>query len=377
MFGTMSIREVLDDDLASLVLADDQLLDRGNDEIEVPHDPRFNMSQRMEIFRERAALAYLDVLRALCQNRCRTRRALRHTIADWDNLQLDAEELDVELRQFTGEKPIVDPSYSRTPVYSFPLSSWAYYHKLRQMEWIVQIGFELEVYQPDELAGMYWYLTHLTQTRVRHLERIRTFVGKRLAAAKRNNPASTFKESEFGRSLSFINFSMLEATANQGFADALNCLYVALGRLSIFSSPSHPYSDDKTRYELRMKPFLQIGLPELIPYDRFNLSVTQPSETTADLLKIATEAAARARKDFELMSKLNAKTAHCLGSEESWKNNVKDCLKACISASITISMVKKAVDAAGAQGEVKLKGVIPEAGKGYHDFWVVPKISPV
>lgn len=26
------------------------------------------------------------------------------------------------------------------------------------MEWIVQMGFELEIYQLDELAGMYWYV---------------------------------------------------------------------------------------------------------------------------------------------------------------------------------------------------------------------------
>lgn len=25
------------------------------------------------------------------------------------------------------------------------------------MEWIVQMGFELEIYQIDELSGMYWY----------------------------------------------------------------------------------------------------------------------------------------------------------------------------------------------------------------------------
>lgn len=26
------------------------------------------------------------------------------------------------------------------------------------MEWIVQMGFELDLYQVDELAGMYWYI---------------------------------------------------------------------------------------------------------------------------------------------------------------------------------------------------------------------------
>ena len=43
-------------------------------------------------------------------------------------------------------------------LWAFPFSSWAYYHKLQQMEWIVQMGFELDVYQIDELGGMYWYV---------------------------------------------------------------------------------------------------------------------------------------------------------------------------------------------------------------------------
>ena len=31
------------------------------------------------------------------------------------------------------------------------------------MEWIVQLGFELGIYQAEELAGMYWYAV-LTNT---------------------------------------------------------------------------------------------------------------------------------------------------------------------------------------------------------------------
>lgn len=152
VLGTMSIRQVLDEDLSCTVLPGNLLLDRNNDEIEVPTDPRFNMANRMEMFRSRAAGSYLDVLRTICQNRCRIRRTLCHTIADWDNLQLDAEELDQELRTFTKEEPIIDTSISTDPIYSFPLSSWAYFYKLHQMEWIVQMGFELEAYQPVSTA---------------------------------------------------------------------------------------------------------------------------------------------------------------------------------------------------------------------------------
>jgi len=67
-----------------------------------------------------------------------------------------AETLDIELRELVEEKPIVDPKTHGDKIWSFPLSSWAYYHKLQQMEWIVLMGFELQIYRVDELGGMYW-----------------------------------------------------------------------------------------------------------------------------------------------------------------------------------------------------------------------------
>lgn len=371
----MSIRQVLDEDLASTVLPGNQLLDRDNDEIEVPNDPRFNMATKMEIFRSRAAGSYLDILRTICQNRCRIRRTLTHTIADWDNLQLDAEELDVELRVFTKEQPILNDNISNEPIYAFPLSSWAYFYKLRQMEWIVQLGFELETYQPDELARMYWYLKYLSQTRSRHLERMRGFIVRGQRIAIRTPNIRVEKLQEYANAAAFVNFSTLEAAGVYGFADALSCLFTALARLFLLQSSPRPYSDDAMRYEVRMKPFLSIGLPELIPFDELTELVTQPKKPLSTILKFAAESAAGAKKAFEVMSKLSPEEAFCRGSHDSWVKNVKDCLKAAIFTNITISTVKKAVEAAGKDEVVKLKVEIPEGGKGYHDFWVVPKVT--
>ncbi|KAK0113641.1 hypothetical protein ONS95_013887 [Cadophora gregata] len=380
ILGAFSIRHVLDDDLASTVLPSDQLLDRLNDEIEVPHDPRHHMAARMEIFRSRAAGSYLDIMRTICQNRCRIRRTFCHTIVDWDNLQMDAEELDVELREFTKEQPIVDPEISSEPIYSFPLSSWSYFYKLRLMEWLVQLGFELETYQPDELAGMYWYVQYLTKTRSRHLERIRGFVVRSLRASLQNSQTAAAKHPEFMNSLSFINFSSTEAAATYGFSDALSCLFTVLSRLSLIRTPPRPYSDDNMRYEVRMKPFHGIGLPEVPPFDEFTRYVTQPETSTLELLKFASESALGAKKGFEVLSKLTAKESFSQGSHDAWISKIKACLKACIFTSITIATVKKAVEAAGEDGEggkVKLKVEIPNSGKGYHDWWVVPKVIPV
>jgi hypothetical protein len=301
---------------------------------------------------------------------------LCHTIADWDNLQLDAEELDQELREFTKEEPIIDPDISNDLIYSFPLSSWAYFYKLRQMEWIVQLGFELETYQPDELAGMYWYLQYLAKTRSRHLERIRGFIVRGFTSSRRNAGTAGQKHSEYANALSFVNFSTMEAAATYGFADALSCLYTVLSRLSFISAPPRPYSDDNMRYEVRMKPFSAIGLPELIQFNELTRLITQPDESTIDIINFAAESVIAAKKGFEVLSKLSAQDAYCQGSHDSWLKNIKDCLKSCIFTSITISAVKKLVEAAGKDDQVKGMVEIPSAGKGYHDWWIVPKILP-
>ena len=102
-----------------------------------------------------------------------------------------------------------------------------------------------------------------------------------------------------------------------------------------------------------MKPFLLIGLPELIPSHDLTRLVTQPEEATLDLLNYAAESAMAAKKGFEVLSKLSAKDAFCQGSHESWLKNVKDCLKATIFTGITIATVKKAVE--GMEKDEKLK----------------------
>ena len=112
VLGKMSVRQILDDDFSSTVLPASELLDRANDEIEVITDPRHQMAAQMELFRQRAAQSYFDILRTLCQNRCRIRRTLCHSIREWDNLQYDAEELDQRLREFTMEQPVIDLSIS-------------------------------------------------------------------------------------------------------------------------------------------------------------------------------------------------------------------------------------------------------------------------
>ncbi|KAF3355443.1 hypothetical protein VdG1_04128 [Verticillium dahliae VDG1] len=227
VLGHMSIRMLLDNDLAIVALPCSTLLDRANDDVEAPQDPRFIVAETMEAFRQKAAQPYLDILRTFCQNRCRVRRTLCHVVRDWENLQFEAEDVDQILQHQTGAQPIVyraaDGGVS-VETFALSLSSWAHLYKLRQMEWIVQLGFELEVYQTDELAGMYWYLQHLARQRLQHVERIKTFTVRSLTQQRAGGPRglTPATEAQFATSLNFIRLSLLDAAITAEMADAMS-----------------------------------------------------------------------------------------------------------------------------------------------------------
>ncbi|KAK2772115.1 hypothetical protein FQN53_004767 [Emmonsiellopsis sp. PD_33] len=407
ILGSVSVKEFFFDELAELVLPSSRLLDPKNEEVELPSDSRFQIAKHMDNFVKRAAQPFVDTYRTACLNRSRVRRTLCHTVVDWDALQAEAEDFDVHLRTLTLEPSII--LHGNEPTYGYPLSSWAYHQKLRQLRLILQLGFELSIYSPEELPGMYWYLSHLCSTHLAHLDRIRSCV---LAARKRTTTQSKTPDPEcnqaYTRTLSLLDRLTTELIAIDAFAIALHALYVLFARYNLLpsSSPASPqrYSSDPLRYELRMKPFLPISLPELIPFETFEHEATLAGDNDALVLDRALRAIAEAKKGMEKCLAAGAflETAgkgkgkgkgDADGSagkspiEEDWARDVKDSLRACIGASIAIGVVKKAIPSAVAERKWDQEGrpglnlaveIPPVGGKGrWHDWWAVPKVTEV
>lgn len=377
----MSIRQILDDDFSIITLPASDLLDRANDEIEAPQDPRFEMANQMEAFRQRAAQPFLDILRTFCQNRCRVRRTLCHIIREWENLQFDAEEIDQILQVRAKEQPVPLPGAGGAAVssYALPLSSWTYFYKLRQMEWIVQFGFELEVYQPDELAGMYWYLNYLAKCRVQHTERMRSFLvhrAEQLKSQPRDRDPTADKQLQ--RALSHSRLSMLDAAVTWELSDALSCLYTIIHRFKLLKLPPRPYSSDELRYELRMKPFVSIGLPDLPSFEDFTQGTTQPDTPSDEILAYGERALAGAKRGFEALSKFSPEESFSVSSHDRWVASMKNGLKSCIAAGIAFSALQKGLrEAGGDEKSIKLQAEVPTPAKSYHEWWLVPRISPI
>ncbi|KAJ5861262.1 uncharacterized protein N7529_008572 [Penicillium soppii] len=390
ILGAVPVKQFLYDELAELVLPANILLEANTDEVEMPSDPRFQIAQKMEGFLKRFSQPFVDTVRCACLNRCRIRRTLCHTIVDWDNLQMEAEELDLELRTLSAEPPL--QFQGGEPTWSFPLSSWAYHQKLVQFRLILQMGFELSIYSPEELPGMYWYLSHICSTHLGHIDRIRTFT---VAARKRDLIStdtragnSSQKAAAFHRSFHTLERLTTHIIAVDAFAIALHALYVVLARhnvLPIASSSPQAYSSDRLRYEIRMKPFIPITLPELVPYEEYQREAALEGDSDTTILERASKAITEARKAWEanlangafIDDPSDSTSTSPLAIEGDWKRDAKDTMRACIGTSVAIEVVKKALAASTESKPLNLEVIVPDVGSKarWHDYWVVPQVS--
>ncbi|KAI0428182.1 Mak10 subunit, NatC N-terminal acetyltransferase-domain-containing protein [Xylaria sp. FL1042] len=409
VLGHFSVRQLLDHDLCVSVLPCGPHFDRSFDDVEVTSDPRHKVASAMEVFRHRVADPYFDLLRLLNQNRCRVRRTLCHHIQIWEPLETDIADIEDHMqspiREVTrGTYPEEEPSF-------FPLSTWAYLFKLRQMEWIVQLGFELRIYQPDELASMYYYLKRLTSRRGKKIDEVKKVTAIREERAHqylkipKKDPLPPAVAEEFERSKQYQHTALLDAACTWELSAGLHLLYLALLRLGLVKPPPRPYGTDALRYELRMRPFADIEDPPLPSYEEFKEQVELSDTSTTDVLRLAGTSIGAARKGFEACVRLDEKAAFAINANAytRWVGNAKNCLRATIAAGVAVSMLSRAYEKmlreedgrregttdVGIEIDIGkrekseiakllgLKVTIPEAGDGYHDWWIVPKLARV
>jgi N-alpha-acetyltransferase 35, NatC auxiliary subunit len=402
ILGKSTPKEFLFCSLAALVLPNSPILDRENDLVEAPTNPRFQMAQLLAEFDGKVGHQFLNVFRNSCLNRCRTRRTLCHLVLDWDTLQADAEDLDGTLRTYTEEKPALYASDQ--PTFSYPLSSWIYHHKLNHLRHIIQMGFELTVYAPDEIAGMYWYLSYICGTHLSHLDRISFFLQRDMQnqdsfpqdSAKASKSALE-RQAAFQGTLEKLFRAYTHLKATDALARALHALHTLLLRHRAIGKPPRPYSSEKLRYELRMRPFLTLNIPEPVTFEAFEgessfagLSDDEVLEEALVRVKDAKrlwEEVLKARWSAELagtremnQSSKSAKVEANKGSttiEDEWSKAVKNVIRACIATSISTAAMKEQLDKEGELKGIKTTIPIPGEKDCWHDWWIVPVISGV
>ncbi|KAF2397061.1 Mak10-domain-containing protein [Trichodelitschia bisporula] len=363
-------------DLSETLLPDDPVLDPVNWTVEAPvaagrpGDRRYETARVINDFTGHVVRmngGYIDYFRALCSNRCRLRRNLRHVANALDDLQRnEAPRLDAALAELT---PLTPPS---------PLTSWTYLLKLKTMQWIVQLGFELDIYLPDEMAGMYWFLAKLARERTVALN---AALLKVQARGETRDPgfARAQKRGERTRAVALLESLGAEGHATVYLASALSELYTVLsyhGAITQTATPD-PYTTPHLRFTLRMKPLLSIAsgpaLPSFAdfeeathPYGPFASPTAEWEQGKDNMLTRIGLALSSARAAITRMKEAGPQARGCEKSPEAWKGDVQALTASCLAVSVACARL-------GHGGEVKVE--IPGMGRRYHEWWVVPKVG--
>lgn len=423
----------------------------------------------------------------LSQNRCRVRRTLSQSISILDQLQAEAEIIDAEIHGLvTDVLATVGPSAvvtAKTPssdtlrfatscedLQYFPLAAWTYFQKLQVAEWTVLLGFETEVYLPDEMASMYAFLAFLAETREEHLGHMDFFAQRRVQRLSRVGDRGAMKEALESRK--FIAVEVARARVVRGLGEALTgvcvaflcllcfhphilfffpayCLYLhfpfwrpaqskrlrnpkltsqqlyallttlyllptSTPQTTTFPSPSetHTYSTPPLRYEVRLKPFLQIGTP-ILPSstDLQNLStfpspIFPTSTRLSSIFSTIDSSLKNAKNELNgVLKTAEPRTGKFVGCEGAWKAEVRGGLGSVVGLGVAVAGLREccrgvgvervgdvcvAGDGESADGEKaakardlleqvrqKIRVVIPEPEKRWAGGWAVPKIVEI
>jgi hypothetical protein len=375
-------------DVKTLVFPSSPVLDPSNWAYSPPRDPMLPKPPRLQFvmlideFVDRCSQPYMDLWVTLGQNRCRLRRMFSHVVSAWDMLQGDASAVDTDMQQAAEELGLADQ------VLEFSLSTWAYAKKLWMIEKIILLGFEQDIYLPDEFAGMYLFLSLIATRRKELLKRVEAhyitrssqlFKSRNLREAQEVDNASPYLESQLAEAEGIASLSL-----------ALARLYIVLLYLGALPIPKRPFSSETLRYELRMKPFLSLQPPEVPPFEDFK-EHTQPygeygtpnAMFTAELHDAHSElwtgidhCIKGAKESFAELKKLGARAAKAEGVETAWAKDVQSVLASCIALGVAVAGVKDAAMKKGERNELGVKIEVPEsgAGKRYAEGWVIVKV---
>lgn len=376
------------EDVRSFVFHESPVLDPANWALSPPRNPLMPKSPRLQFallideFVDRVGQPYLDFWVALGQNRCRLRRMLTHVITAWNLLQQDAAFVDADLMTAAQQLNISNELMLN------PLSTWAYAKKLWMVEKIIILGFEQDVYLPDEYPGMYHFLSAVSDKRRALLDSCEEHgVERREQSVQFTRWADV---QEIDQKMPFIGSEKQQVLGTSAFAKALSSLYIVASYLHLLPCPNRPFSTENLRYELRMKPFLALQPPEVPPFAEFQ-DVLQPygpyskpsaafyedvkngeSKLWTDIdasLKVAKDAFAQVKKHGAVNSKAG-------GVEKAWSTEIQGMLSSCVSLSVAIVGLKNAAESVDPERKAEVQLELPEAGKAkrYVEGWIVAKV---
>lgn len=315
---------------------------------------------------DKAIDEYLNLYRMVCQNRCRVRRTFTQAISILDSLESEARNIDSELTIPATSLQIKDKNTGKIDVLN-PLSSWTRFYKLRIMTWSVQLGFETEIYLPDELGNMYWFLAFLCSGTCEVLEHIDKHSVERARISH-----SDIVVYECSTSHLWIQSLITLSSVTRQIAEALWHFYVTLTILEIIRPPKRCFADSERLYEARMKPFLSATNGPVPTSEDFDY-IKGHGMPVPEACRVIDQRTKRAKGLLAQLKDVTPEQGKYVGTEEQWKKEIKQLETTCVAISVSASQLLRACEKHGTEHVARSVSCTFE--RKYHEWWVIPQIK--
>ncbi|KAI8334017.1 Mak10 subunit, NatC N-terminal acetyltransferase-domain-containing protein [Chlamydoabsidia padenii] len=345
VFGTLNATDLVTDSILDYVQLPQYWLELAH-----PDDPKPLADAKLSLRRfldQNVALPFVDFFKIQCHNRARQRRILCKVLGEWEGIQEEALHLDRKFQD--AEIALLGEGRSQQTedlqnIYHFSL--WAYNMKMKMMEQILLLGFELDLYGDCEYATIYWYHWYLQSVLERCYERQ--------------------DQQQHDNKVSHAHYSQQLNSIKKDLSIGTFKLLLAAKKAGQWKLQQLRFDDPETRFNHRLKPFTTLTSPPFQGYDRFLQDSATDHLQSSTLLNAAAEDFSTAKKSLEGLLRVPKEVSRTELCHDSSQKVLLSMVKTCVANNIVIQQLLKNGDAPGKKVTLAFK---------YHPWWPIMQLE--
>ncbi|KAK9901701.1 hypothetical protein WJX75_009287 [Coccomyxa subellipsoidea] len=311
------------------------------------------------LFIDQACLAVAGWCQDMCLNRARQRRRHRRTVEDWAHLYDHAANADMspEFQLWMAESGW--QWQMKEGDSQGPCGCWVEKECASMLLQHLQLGFELDVYAPEEYCMLFWYCDFLhgvievnsrdllkampsSSAKSPHTPNSKA-AKKKPVTGKKNSPDGTSIEHALHTEVQQAGVERLVCQAQMRMAAAL----LAGGQLRPFPAP---FNSEAQRFEQRFGFVQRLQRPEPLAFDQYARSVDISTCTADSILQSAFEGFREARRVVTMLLQLRLAGPADKARPDQRSEHLQALLRICSQNTVAVKVLHDAakVDAAEA-----------------------------
>ncbi|ORZ16313.1 Mak10 subunit, NatC N-terminal acetyltransferase-domain-containing protein [Absidia repens] len=272
-----------------------------------------------------AAMPLVYFFKVQCHNRARQRRIFCKVLGEWEVLQDEALHLDKKFYDANtllyGRRP---DEQTMTWQNTYHFSLWAYNMKMKMMEQILLLGFELDLYGETEYTTIYWYYWYL-----------QSVLEKCYEQQEGNNGNNRVARSHYTQQLNSAKKEMAIGTFKLLLAAKKE------NRWPPQQDKELRFDDPETRFNHRLKPFTKIASPPFQGFDRFQQDSSTDHLHISTLLNAAENDFIMAKGRLEVLTQESVEVSKLELCYDASRKTLLSMVKICAANSDTIQQLLK------------------------------------